>query len=114
MNSIQKNHPETRMPTGPAARVTDRVEHERPGVLTPGPGGPNTLIGGLPAWRGLLDRHECHHGTDVVVDGSPTVLINGLPACREGDTILEADGKPNRITLGCQSVIIGGAAGTGS
>lgn len=41
------------MPTGPAARTTDPVLHPLPGMLTPGPGSPNVLIGGLPAWRGV-------------------------------------------------------------
>lgn len=41
------------MPTGPAARITDNVMHPLPPVLTPGPGSPNVLIGGLPAWRGI-------------------------------------------------------------
>lgn len=37
----------------PAARVTDNVAHPLPGVLQPGPGSPNVMIGGLPAWRGV-------------------------------------------------------------
>lgn len=41
------------MPTGPAARTTDPVLHPLPGMLTPGPGSPNVLIGSLPAWRGV-------------------------------------------------------------
>ena len=41
------------MPTGPAARITDNVVHPLPPALTPGPGSPNVLIGGLPAWRGV-------------------------------------------------------------
>jgi len=41
------------MPKGPAARITDPVVHPLPGVLTPGPGSPTVLIGGLPAWRGV-------------------------------------------------------------
>lgn len=36
-----------------AARITDQVVHPLPGVLMPGPGSPNVLIGGLPAWRGV-------------------------------------------------------------
>ena len=43
----------------------------------------------------------------LVVDGSPTVLINGLPACRQGDTIIEAVGPPNKIAMGLPTVIIG-------
>jgi uncharacterized Zn-binding protein involved in type VI secretion len=37
----------------PAARITDNVVHPLPPVLTPGPGSFNTLIGYLPAWRGV-------------------------------------------------------------
>ena len=48
------------------------------------------------------------HGPGVVIDGSKTVLINNLPAARQGDTVLEAIGGPNKITMGCTSVIIGG------
>ncbi|TVR64311.1 MAG: hypothetical protein EA420_05525 [Candidatus Competibacteraceae bacterium] len=48
------------------------------------------------------------HGPGVVIDGSQTVLINNLPACRQGDTLLEAVGPPNKITMGCMTVQIGG------
>ncbi|MBI3684550.1 MAG: PAAR domain-containing protein [Acidobacteria bacterium] len=166
------------MPTGPAARITDLVAHPLPPVLLPGPGSPNVLIQGLPAWRGMplaaagalqaakqasdtavqsaeaasraamgtpgapaavaaeqtakatalaamssailsaaagADIHQCTtplpippHGPGVVIDGSATVMINNLPACRQSDTILEALGPPNRIALGCPTVIIGG------
>jgi uncharacterized Zn-binding protein involved in type VI secretion len=37
----------------PAARITDKVAHPTPPVLTQGPGSPNVLIGGLRAWRGI-------------------------------------------------------------
>ena len=63
---------------------------------------------------GGADIHVCStplplppHGPGVVVDGSPTVLINGLPACRQGDTIIEAVGPPNKIAMGLPTVIIG-------
>jgi len=64
---------------------------------------------------GGADMHACTtvlpippHGSGVVVDGSQTVLINGLPACRQGDTIVEPVGPPNKITMGESTVIIGG------
>jgi uncharacterized Zn-binding protein involved in type VI secretion len=67
------------------------------------------------------DIHACTtplptppHGPGVVTDGSPTVLINGLPACRMGDTILEALGPPNKIVMGCPTVLIGDQGGGGS
>jgi len=36
-----------------AARMTDNVAHPIPGVLIPGPGSKDVLIGFLPAWRGV-------------------------------------------------------------
>lgn len=36
-----------------AARITDPVLHPLPGILQPGPGSPDTLIGNLLAWRGV-------------------------------------------------------------
>jgi uncharacterized Zn-binding protein involved in type VI secretion len=60
------------------------------------------------------DIHTCAtplpippHGPGVVINGSTTVLINNLPACRQGDTILEAVGPPNKITVGEPTVLIG-------
>lgn len=61
------------------------------------------------------DIHTCSvplppipHGPGVVVDGSATVRIDGMPACRQGDTLVEAVGPPNRVAAGEPSVIIGG------
>jgi uncharacterized Zn-binding protein involved in type VI secretion len=41
------------MPRGPAARILDPVMHPVPGMLTPGPGSFNVIIGGKLAWRGV-------------------------------------------------------------
>lgn len=41
------------MPKGPAARVMDPVLHPLPGMLMPGPGSMNVIIGGMLAWRGV-------------------------------------------------------------
>jgi uncharacterized Zn-binding protein involved in type VI secretion len=67
------------------------------------------------AAAGGADIHACTtplpippHGPGVVIDGSKTVVINNLPACRLGDTILEPLGPPNKIAMGCPTVIIGG------
>jgi uncharacterized Zn-binding protein involved in type VI secretion len=172
------------MPMGPAARILDPVVHPAPGMLTPGPGSPDVIIGNKLAWRGVpagaaaaissakqasdttikaaeaatvlaagtpgapaakaaeettkataaatmgsmitgaaggADIHNCltplpipPHGPGVVIDGSPTVLINGLPACRQGDTIIEAVGPPDKILLGLFTVIIGNVPNTAS
>jgi uncharacterized Zn-binding protein involved in type VI secretion len=48
------------------------------------------------------------HGPGVVIDGSSTVMIENMPACRMGDTIVEAIGPPNKIVMGCPTVIVGG------
>jgi uncharacterized Zn-binding protein involved in type VI secretion len=74
-----------------------------------------TTMGSLiTASAGGADIHTCStplpippHGPGVVIDGSQTVLINGLPACFLGNTILEAVGPPNKIVMGCPTVIIG-------
>jgi len=67
------------------------------------------------AAAGGSDIHMCAtplpvppHGPGVIIDGSKTVMIDFLPACRVGDTILEAVGPPNKVAMGCMTVIIGG------
>ena len=81
----------------PAARITDPTAHGAP--LAPGPGSPNVLIGGLPAWRTVIDQHACPavsvsgaDGVGAVMMGSPTVLINNQMACRQGDVVVEKPG----------------------
>lgn len=94
-----------------AARVGDLTSHGTP--LSPGPGCPTVLIGGLPAWRATADTHACPlsdgpkpHVGGVVAVGSMTVMIGGLPAARQGDLVVEAS-APNSIALGCPTVMIG-------
>jgi uncharacterized Zn-binding protein involved in type VI secretion len=99
-----------------AARITDPTTHGGP--LAPGPGSPNVTIGGLPAWRALIDQHACPavsvsgaDGIGTVLMGSPTVLINGMMACRQLDIVVEvpglAMGPMDPILMGCPTVIIG-------
>jgi uncharacterized Zn-binding protein involved in type VI secretion len=64
---------------------------------------------------GGSDIHACvtplpipPHGPGIVITPSATVMIANFPAGRAGDTILEAVGPPNTITMGCPTVIIGG------
>lgn len=96
-----------------AARVGDLTGHGTP--LGPGPGSPDVLIGGLPAWRATADMHTCPlsngpvaHAGGVVAMGSASVLINNLPAARQGDMVTEGGGGPNPISMGFPTVIIGG------
>jgi len=80
-----------------------------------------TLGSAISAMGGMgADIHMCTtpaplppHGPGVVIDGSPTVMINMLPACRQGDTIIEPLGPPNKIAMGWPTVIIG-QMGSGS
>jgi uncharacterized Zn-binding protein involved in type VI secretion len=69
----------------------------------------------ISAAAGAADIHVCAtplplppHGPGVIIDGSQTVLINGLSACRQGDTIVEAVGPPNKVAMGLPTVLIGG------
>jgi uncharacterized Zn-binding protein involved in type VI secretion len=48
------------------------------------------------------------HGPGFVIDGSTTVMINMLPASRQGDTVMEVIGGPDKIVKGESTVIIGG------
>ncbi|MGD0459830.1 MAG: PAAR domain-containing protein [Terriglobia bacterium] len=100
----------------PAARVTDPTTHGAP--LSPGPGSTNVIIGGLPAWRAMIDQHACPavsisgaDGVGSVMMGSPTVLINNMMACRLGDIVVEkpglAMGPVNPIIMGEMTVMIG-------
>jgi uncharacterized Zn-binding protein involved in type VI secretion len=95
-----------------AARLADLTTHGSP--LVPGPGSPNVLIGGMPAWRTLIDFHVCPIVKGVVPDvggvvllGSLTVLINFQMACRVMDQVMEVPGGPNPIAMGCPTVLIG-------
>jgi len=104
------------LPVPPAARVGDPTTHGAP--TAPGPGSTNVLIGGMPAWRALIDQHACPavsvtgaDGVGSVVKGSATVLINDQMSCRVADIIVEkpglAMGPANPIAMGCPTVMIG-------
>ena len=94
----------------PAARSTDPTAHGSP---LSGPGSPDVLIEGLPAYRATIDFHSCPlsdssgpHVGGMVNVGSSTVFINGVPAARQGDVLVES-GPPNSIVGGAPSVHIG-------
>jgi uncharacterized Zn-binding protein involved in type VI secretion len=97
-------------PAPMAARVGDLTVHGSP--LVPGPGSPDVLIGGMPAWRIGIDLHLCPfpgppHGAGPTTLGATTVLINGFAAARAGDFVVEPTGGPDVILLGCPTVLIG-------
>lgn len=95
----------------PAARVGDPTSHGKP--LGPGPGSPDVLIAGKPAWLAGADFHSCPLSTGTVphvggniAAGSMTVLVNGMALCRQGDQIIES-GPPNAVAAGEPTVLIG-------
>ncbi len=101
------------MPYGPAVRLGDLTAHGNP--LAPGTGSTNVFIGGLPAWRALMDFYACPIVRGLVPDiggfvamGSSTVLINSMMACRMLDVVMETPGGPNPIVGGAANVLIGG------
>lgn len=93
------------------ARLGDPTVHGS--VLGPGLGSPNVLVGGMPAFRAVVDTHLCPlatpapHGVGTVAVGAATVLVNGFPIARAGDVIAEAGGGPNPIAFGCLTVMAG-------
>ncbi len=96
----------------PAARLGDLTSHGSP--LAPGIGSTDVLIGGMPAWRALIDFHACPIVKGLVPDvggvvmvGSPTVMIDFMMACRVMDMVVEIPGGPNPIVMGCFTVLIG-------
>ena len=93
-------------PAGPAALAAEQAAKAL--ALT----ALSAMINGMAA---MSDKHLCTvpspvppHGPGVVVDGSKTVIINNMPACRQGDTLIEPLGPPNKIAKGEMTVLIGG------
>jgi hypothetical protein len=75
----------------------------------------SAMSGAITSAAAGADIHTCTtplpippHGPGVDISGSATVQINMLPAGRQTDEILEAIGPPNRISMGCLTVLIGG------
>ena len=87
------------MPMGPAARVTDKVMHIVPGILQPGPGSFNVIIGNLPAWRGIpgaavagLQAAKTASDARVTAAEATTAAATGpaLPAAKAAEMTLKA------------------------
>jgi uncharacterized Zn-binding protein involved in type VI secretion len=83
--------------------LTGIVPHVGGPILPPGC--PTVLIGDLPAAR-VGDMATCVGPPDVIAMGAATVLIGGMPAARMGDQTAHG----GTITLGCPTVLIGGAS----
>lgn len=84
----------------PAARITDQVVHPLPGVLVPGPGSPNVIIGFLPAWRGVsaaaaAGMQAAKAQSEVRIKAAEAATLSaagtpGLPAAKLAEETLKA------------------------
>lgn len=106
------------MPTGPAARITDPVMHPLPPILTPGPGSPNTLIGFLPAWRGIplaavaaLQSAKQAADTAIKTAEAATLAAAGTPGAAAA---YAAEQTVKATALATMSSAISAAAGAGA
>jgi uncharacterized Zn-binding protein involved in type VI secretion len=99
----------TKAAVGPAAPVALAAEQTlKASLLASMSAMVNSMSGGADIHICAVPTPVPPHGPGVVIDGSATVMINNLPACRQGDTVLEAIGGPNKIAKGESTVIIGG------
>lgn len=85
------------MPKGPAARVMDPVLHPLPGMLMPGPGSANVVIGGMLAWRGVpaaaaaaLQAAKTTSDTTLQVAAAATLAAAGTPGAPAAKAAEEA------------------------
>lgn len=100
----------------PAARVTDPVAHPLPPVLTPGPGSFNTLIGFLPAWRGIplaavaaLQSAKATSDAAIKAAEAATVAAAGTPGAPAAKAAEETAKATAAASMG--SAITSAAAG---
>ena len=93
-------------PGAPAAKAAEEVVKA---------GAAAAMGSAIASAAGGSDIHACAtplpippHGPGIVITPSKTVMIANFPAARQGDEILEAVGPPNKIAMGCATVVIGG------
>jgi uncharacterized Zn-binding protein involved in type VI secretion len=103
------------MPKGFAARITDPTIHPLPGVLMPGPGSMNVLIGMLPAWRGIplaaagaLMSAKAAADATVQAAEAATLAAAGTPGA---PAALAAEQATKVATLASMSSTIASASG---
>ena len=105
--AIQVAETATKAAVGPAAPIAFAAEQALKASLL---ASMSSMISGSGT-----DIHVCAtpspippHGPGVVTTPSKTVIVCNMPAARQGDTITEAIGPPNKIVKGEPTVIIGG------
>ena len=104
--AIQVAETATKAAVGPAAPIAFAAEQALKASLL---ASMSSMISGSGT-----DIHVCAtpspippHGPGVVTTPSKTVIVCNMPAARQGDTITEAIGPPNKIAMGCPTVLIG-------
>lgn len=104
------------MPKGPAARILDMTLHPLPGILQPGPGSPNVLIGGLPAWRGVsaaaaaaIQAAKATSDATLTAAAAATLAAAGTPGAPAAKAAEEA--AKTAASAAMSSMITGAAGG---
>ena len=105
------------MPQGPAARILDNVAHPLPPILTPGPGSPNTLIGFLPAWRGVpaaaaaaLQSAKATSDATIKAAEAATLAAAGTPGAPAAKAAEEATKAAAAAAMGSMITSMAGGA----
>ena len=104
------------MPKGPAARVMDPVLHPLPGMLQPGPGSTNVIIGGMLAWRGVpaaaaaaIQGAKAASDATLQAAQAATVAAMGTPGAPAAKAAEETAKNAAAASMG--SMITGAAGG---
>jgi uncharacterized Zn-binding protein involved in type VI secretion len=99
----------------PAARLTDSVAHPAPPMLGPGPGSSTTMIGFLPAWRGVpaaaaaaLQAAKKASDATIQVAQAASAAASGTPGAGAAKAAEEAT---KAACAAAMSSAISGAAG---
>ncbi|WP_332699551.1 PAAR domain-containing protein [Bosea sp. (in: a-proteobacteria)] len=98
-----------------AARILDPVIHPLPGVLQPGPGSFNVIIGGKPAWRGVpagaaaaIQSAKATSDATIQAAEAATLAAAGTPGAPAAKAAEEATKAAAAASMGS---MISGAAG---
>ncbi|WID97089.1 PAAR domain-containing protein [Bosea vestrisii] len=104
------------MPKGPAARILDPTIHPLPGVLQPGPGSVNVIIGGKLAWRGVpagaaaaIQGAKATSDAAIQVAEAATLAAAGTPGAPAAKVAEETAKATAAASMG--SMITGAAGG---
>ena len=102
-----------------AARVTDLTVHPLPGVLNPGPGSINVLVGFLPAWRGIpaaaaaaLQAQKQISDATIQVAEAATLAAAGTPGLPAAEATEQSVKEAAAAAMGASVSAAAAASGT--